>query len=153
MSYDLEVFSTDERSPVDPWRDVLELFGPARKDPDYEWEWVVQIDHQSSVFAAISRLDAGHPCLPEACWRLSVSTNSGCTPRAEWAKFAVPYYALGMVPGAIAHDCQFHLESSPALFYSPDEWAKFAGPRLLKRVQQGALHALGLLMQDGGVRF
>ena len=145
MSFDLDVFFKQSRSPKDILVPILRELGDTGIEDD-DGYWFTKID-KSSLHFRIKELI--HPDQPGHSlgfkWCLHVYTNSGCTPTARWAQFSVLYRCLAFLPETAAHNPQ-----SGQIFTSPDSYWEFAShcvsqwpglPRKLKR--------LGLMSNNG----
>ena len=151
VSFDLHVYisSTDF-----PERDFLSLAAELGETSECERDHCGRrfrsIIDESAVFFAVNEL------APESFgfaqgfkWRIGVYANSGCSPRARWAQFAVLFRSLTLIRDSVPYDPQ-----SDRFFDDADEFVEFSRnrfPRWPKLVAQ--LRRLELLTDEGQPRF
>ena len=152
MSFDLNVFLTSVTFPESDFLSLLAELGETTEEEtdSFGRHWCTHID-ESSIFCSARELtsDDGVGYQHGYKWRVGVYANSGCTPRARWAQFALPFRWLILASDATAYDPQ-----SGVFFNDADLFLEFAQktfprwpklPRLLRR--------LDLVSVDGQPQF
>ena len=152
MSFDLNVFTRSHEFPESEFLSLLADLGATdeRGADQYGRHWRTVID-ESAIFcnARELRTDDGVGYAHGHKWRVGVSVNSGCTPRARWAQFAVLFRSLILIPDSVAYDPQ-----SGVFFDDADHFVGFAQdalPRWPKLVRQ--LRRVDLVSPEGRPRF
>lgn len=128
---------------------VLET-DPMTEQPGYVDSWPVWID-----LRAVSPKNWGS-CLPVGThWVITIDTSGGANAEAVWTQFAIPYYALSLIEGVTAHDCQWHSEDNLYSFQDGDAWTEFASLALERRLRKSKsdLARLGFISEEGKALF
>lgn len=157
MSYDLRIYLSSETFPVAEWVALLSSFGETEEQPPdgSGRHWATKLD-ESCVFTTVRKVTSNfHPFDHDVMgfvrgykWFLGVYANSGCTPTARWAQFAIPYRCLQELPTAVALDPQ-----TDSFFEIPDEFREFASRTIKQwRGLPQELEQLGLLSSESGLQ-
>jgi hypothetical protein len=103
------------------------------------------------------RVHRSHSCAPEDTqWNVILSTSGSASAKAVWTQFAIVYYALELMQGVTAHDCQWHNDEDLYNFTDPKAWRDFASvafPYRLSRLHKVRLVEQGLMNEDGEIVF
>ena len=152
MSFDLHILIQTTEFPESEFLLLLSDLGETdERDADKtSRHWRTIID-ESAIFCSVRELVADN-CLGYERgykWQIRVSANSGCSPRARWAQFAVVFRSTVLIPNSSAYDPQ-----SNVLFDDPEAFVDFSQvtfPRWPKLVRQ--LRRLELVTPEGQPRF
>jgi len=151
MSFYLHVYIRSSDFPESDFLSLASDLGETNEcDQDrFGRHWRSIID-ESAIWFNVNRLMSGSFGSDYGFqWRIRVYANSGCSPRARWAQFAVLFRSLTLIPDSLAYDPQ-----SGRFYDDANEFVEFARnilPRWPKLVQQ--LRHLDLLTADGKPRF
>jgi hypothetical protein len=166
VSYDLRVFFPHPEFPTHAWYDVLATFqGDACHvtfSEDSSGQACIK-DYSLVADGSLVSVDVrAMSDIPSLCapagtrWLATVSTGMGRSALAWWTACAIPYHALVFFPGAIVHDCQYHVGRSLAesSWTNPETWLQNCKRRLWRTLGSKAeLIDRGLFGADGTVRF
>ena len=152
MSFDLNVLLCSAEFPEsDNWSLLSDFGETTEQETDMFGRHSTTHIDESSIFCSVRELteEDGIGFQHNFKWRVGVFANTGCTPRARWAQFALPFRWLVLSSNATAYDPQ-----SGTFISDADLFLEFAQKTFQRWPQlPRQLRGLELVSEGGEPRF